>query len=75
MNEALIERVEAVRQQTGDSLDVFAVRISCTPERLTQALAGEREFTSLQLALVAEIGGKTIERLFNGTEPRRIVRR
>ncbi|MEU9465346.1 XRE family transcriptional regulator [Streptomyces avermitilis] len=49
----------------------FAEKVGLTPDKLSKSLAGVRRFTSLDLALIAEVGGRTVDWLLTGRDPLR----
>jgi Zn-dependent peptidase ImmA (M78 family)/transcriptional regulator with XRE-family HTH domain len=49
----------------------FAEKVGLTPDKLSKSLTGVRRFTSLDLALIAEEGGRTVDWLLTGREPLR----
>ncbi|WP_260334196.1 helix-turn-helix domain-containing protein [Streptomyces beigongshangae] len=49
----------------------FAEKVGLTPDKLSKSLAGVRRFSSLDLALIAEAGGRTVDWLLTGREPLR----
>ncbi len=49
----------------------FARTVGLTPDKLSKSLSGVRRFTSLDLALIAEAGGTTVDWLLTGNEPLR----
>ncbi|MHA5049918.1 helix-turn-helix domain-containing protein [Streptomyces sp. SD15] len=49
----------------------FAEKVGLTPDKLSKSLAGVRRFTSLDLALIAEAGGRTVDWLLTGRDPLR----
>ncbi|MFJ1936716.1 helix-turn-helix domain-containing protein [Kitasatospora sp. NPDC088160] len=73
MDVELIERVRHVISTAGESQAVVAARIGISPDKLSKSLKGARRFTSLELALIAERGGKTVDWLLRGVEPRTVA--
>jgi Zn-dependent peptidase ImmA (M78 family)/transcriptional regulator with XRE-family HTH domain len=71
MPETLQDRVRTVIGQVAASQANFADLIGMTKDKLSKALAGKRRFTSLELALVAEAGGVTVDWLLTGKAPAR----
>ncbi|MEU9880776.1 XRE family transcriptional regulator [Streptomyces phaeochromogenes] len=49
----------------------FAEKVGLTPDKLSKSLSGVRRFTSLDLALIAESGGRTVDWLLTGRAPLR----
>jgi transcriptional regulator with XRE-family HTH domain len=56
----IAERVTQVIEASGLTLDEFARRAGREPSRLRDAVAGQRRFTSLDLALIADFAGVTV---------------
>ncbi|MER5220818.1 helix-turn-helix domain-containing protein [Streptomyces flaveus] len=71
MNETVIDRVRRVMETASTSQAAFAEKVGLTPDKLSKSLAGVRRFTSLDLALIAEVGGRTVDWLLTGREPLR----
>lgn len=71
MNESVIDRVRRVMEAASLSQGAFAEKVGLTPDKLSKSLAGVRRFTSLDLALIAEEGGTTVDWLLTGREPLR----
>ncbi|MFF1788692.1 helix-turn-helix domain-containing protein [Kitasatospora sp. NPDC058243] len=70
MDAGLIERVRQVIGSTGETQAVMAERMGISPDKLSKSLGGKRRFTSLELALIADFGGRTVDWLLRGVEPR-----
>jgi len=70
MDEALIGRVRQIIDETGEQQRVIAERIGIEPSKLTKSLSGARRFTSLELALLANLGGRTVDWLLTGRPSR-----
>jgi hypothetical protein len=51
--------------------DAFAERGRLTPDKLSKSLKGVRRFTSLDLVLITEVSGKTVNWLLTPLEPLR----
>ena len=49
----------------------FAEKVGLTPDKLSKSLSGVRRFTSFDLALIAEAGGRTVDWLLTGHAPLR----
>lgn len=64
--EMLIDRVRAVMDGAVADPAGFAERTRLTPEALAKRLSGERPFSSLDLALIADQGATTVEWLLTG---------
>ncbi|HEX6685497.1 MAG TPA: hypothetical protein VF062_22110, partial [Candidatus Limnocylindrales bacterium] len=71
MSGPLIDRVRAVIQQVAESHTAFAAMVGISKDKLSKSLAGSRRFTSLELALIAEAGGVTVDWLLTGKTPAR----
>ncbi|MBQ0848880.1 ImmA/IrrE family metallo-endopeptidase [Streptomyces sp. BH-SS-21] len=71
MSDSVIDRVRRVIEATSVSQAAFAEKVGLTPDKLSKSLAGVRRFTSLDLALIAEAGGRTVDWLLTGREPLR----
>jgi Zn-dependent peptidase ImmA (M78 family) len=65
-------RVKQVMAASGLSQADFAESVGLDGPKLSKALAGKRRFSSLELALVAEVGGTTVDWLLTGRAPRRL---
>ena len=55
---------------SGRSQSAFAQAIALEPTKLSKALAGTRRFTPLELALIAEEGGRSTDWLLGGAPER-----
>ncbi|MFC1434460.1 helix-turn-helix domain-containing protein [Streptacidiphilus sp. N1-3] len=71
MDETVTGRVRAVIQAASLSQAAFADHIELTPDKLSKSLSGVRRFTSLELALIAEVGQVSVDWLLSGREPLR----
>ncbi|MGC5563177.1 helix-turn-helix domain-containing protein [Streptomyces sp. FR-108] len=71
MPDSVIDRVRRVMEAASMSQAAFAEKVGLTPDKLSKSLAGVRRFTSLDLALIAEAGGRTVDWLLTGREPLR----
>ncbi|MET9968644.1 XRE family transcriptional regulator [Streptomyces sp. NPDC006356] len=71
MDETVIDRVRRVMETASMSQAAFAEKVGLTPDKLSKSLKGVRRFTSLDLALIAEVGGRTVDWLLTGREPSR----
>jgi Zn-dependent peptidase ImmA (M78 family) len=69
MPDPLVDRVRTIIEQVADSHAAFAARIDISKDKLSKSLAGTRRFTSLELALIAEAGGVTVDWLLTGKTP------
>ncbi|WP_030544135.1 XRE family transcriptional regulator [Streptomyces albus] len=71
MSESVTDRVRRVMEAASLSQAAFAERVGLTPDKLSKSLSGVRRFTALDLALIAETGGRTVEWLLTGRKPLR----
>ncbi|MGW3244906.1 ImmA/IrrE family metallo-endopeptidase [Streptomyces sp. NPDC001070] len=71
MDPNVIERVRTVMDAAAMTKAAFARSVGLTPDKLSKSLSGVRRFTSLDLALIAEAGGTTVDWLLTGNEPLR----
>src|SRR5262245_27424022 len=71
MATTLEDRVRTVIEQLGQSHASFAELIGLSKDKLSKSLTGKRRFTSLELALIAEAGGVTVDWLLTGKTPAR----
>ncbi|MFB7289219.1 ImmA/IrrE family metallo-endopeptidase [Actinacidiphila glaucinigra] len=71
MDPHVITRVRTVVEAAAMTKAAFARSVGLTPDKLSKSLSGVRRFTSLDLALIAEAGGTTVDWLLTGTEPLR----
>ncbi|MER6614932.1 ImmA/IrrE family metallo-endopeptidase [Streptomyces xantholiticus] len=69
MEETVSDRVRRVMEAASASQAAFAERVRLTPDKLSKSLSGVRRFTSLDLALIAEAGGTTVDWLLTGRAP------
>ncbi|MDQ0846059.1 XRE family transcriptional regulator [Streptomyces sp. V1I6] len=69
MDETVSDRVRRVMEAASVSQAAFAERVRLTPDKLSKSLTGVRRFTSLDLALIAEAGGTTVDWLLTGRAP------
>jgi len=72
-DDQVIARVNEVIGLSSLTKKDFASVIGIDGPKLTKSLAGNRRFTSLELALVAEQGGTTVDWLLNGDSTRELV--
>lgn len=71
MDPHVITRVRTVMDAAAMTKAAFARSVGLTPDKLSKSLSGVRRFTSLDLALIAEAGGTTVDWLLTGNEPLR----
>ncbi|MEW2321433.1 ImmA/IrrE family metallo-endopeptidase [Streptomyces griseoincarnatus] len=70
MNADLIERVLEVIGKAGPTRAAQAESLGMTPDKLSKSINGTRRFNSLELALLAEAAGTTVDWLLSGRLPR-----
>ncbi len=70
MDEPVIGRIRQIIDKSGEQQQVIAERIGIDPSKLTKSLSGLRRFTSLELALLAQLGGRTVDCLLTGRPSR-----
>lgn len=63
------DRVRRLIEQAGLTQGAFAEQIDVEQTKLSKSLSGTRRFTSLELALIAENRGVTVDWLLTGAEP------
>ena len=66
MDASVIARVRGVLDGLGKTQAQLAEDIATTPDKLSKSLAGTRKFTATELALIAELGGTSVEWLLSG---------
>lgn len=71
MAETLTDRARQIFVDSKLTQRAFAAEIELDPDKLSKALAGKRQFSSLELALIAEAGGRSVEWLITGRAERR----
>ncbi|MEU6082983.1 ImmA/IrrE family metallo-endopeptidase [Streptomyces sp. NPDC047108] len=71
MDETIADRVRAIIGRVAPSQAAFAEVIGITGDKLSKSLGGARRFTSLELALIADTGGVTVDWLLAGRTPAR----
>jgi Zn-dependent peptidase ImmA (M78 family) len=72
-DDPMIARVNEVIERTGLSKKDFASAIGIDGPKLAKALVGKRRFTSLELALAAELGTTTVDWILTGDSTRELV--
>jgi len=70
MSETLTDRVKQVLEDSGLTQRALATEIGLDPDKLSKAIAGKRKFTSLELALIAQTGGRSVQWLITGEAER-----
>ncbi|MDR7381915.1 helix-turn-helix domain-containing protein [Promicromonospora iranensis] len=71
MDTSLPARVRQAIEKSGLTQADFATKVRLTPDKLSKSLNGTRRFTTLDLALIAETAGTTVDWLLTGREPER----
>lgn len=66
--ETTAERVRRLIEESGLAQGAFAERVGIESTKLSKSLNGARRFSSLDLALIAEIGNVTVDWLLTGEE-------
>jgi len=69
----VVARVNEVIERSSLSKKDFAQAIGIDGPKLAKSLVGKRRFTSLELALVAELGATTVDWLLTGDSTRELV--
>jgi Zn-dependent peptidase ImmA (M78 family)/transcriptional regulator with XRE-family HTH domain len=67
------DRVREIIAASGKSQREIAEEIGIDGPKLTKSLNGIRQFSSYELAAIAEIGNRTVEWLLTGAEPKRLA--
>ena len=70
MDTSLLERVRQIIADSGLKQNEIAERIGIDETKLSKSLSGKRKFSSLELALIAQIGDRTVDWLLTGVPPR-----
>ena len=65
----IVARVHEVYRGSGLSKAEFARRIGIDGPKLAKSLTGSRKFSSLELALIADLGSTTVDWLVTGDKP------
>lgn len=71
MGDDLVARVSGVLDATGLKANELAAQIGLDPSKFSKSMNGKRNFTSLELALIAEAGETTVDWLLTGRAQRR----
>ena len=66
MDEQVIGRVREIISKSGKSQRAVAELIEIDETKLTKSLSGKRRFTSLELALLADLGGTSVDWILTG---------
>lgn len=69
----IADRVRDVIQASGLSQRDFGARIGLDESKLSKSLKGIRRFSSVDLARIAELSGRTVDWFVTGTEPQLAV--
>lgn len=72
MSESVVDRVRKVIAESGKSQKEIAEIVDLDASKLSKSLKGVRNFSSYELAAIAELGDRTVEWLLTGQEPRRL---
>lgn len=72
MSESTATRVRQIIEESGKSQKEIAELVDIDASKLSKSLKGVRNFSSYELAAIAELGGRTVEWLLTGKEPRRL---
>lgn len=70
---SIADRVRDVIQASGLSQRDFGARIGLDESKLSKSLKGIRRFSSVDLARIAELSGRTVDWFVTGTEPQLAV--
>jgi len=70
MEDPVVGRVRQIIDETGQQQRTIAERIGIDPTKLSKSLSGNRRFTSLELALLAQLGNRTVDWLLTGASSR-----
>lgn len=72
MSDSLVERVRSVIRGSQLTQSQFADAINLDPTKLTKSLKGRRRFSSLELARIAEVSGRSVDWFLTGYAPERV---
>jgi len=72
MSETIADRVRRLIDESGKTQKEIAKLVDLDQSKLSKSLKGVRNFSSYELAAIAELGGRTVEWLLTGQEPRRL---
>jgi Zn-dependent peptidase ImmA (M78 family)/transcriptional regulator with XRE-family HTH domain len=73
MTSTISGRVQEVLTELNLNQRQLAAQIELDEDKLSKAMNGVRQFSSLELARIAEVSGKTVEWLISGVVPRDVV--
>ena len=65
----IVDRVRELIQRSGLTQKDFAEHIDLEPDRLSKSLSGRRNFSSFELALIAQRSGVTVDWILTGAVP------
>ncbi|MEH3076190.1 MAG: ImmA/IrrE family metallo-endopeptidase [Quadrisphaera sp.] len=68
MDAAATSRVRGVLDALEQTHAEIALEIGSSPDKLSKSLSGTRKFTTTELALIAELGGTTVDWLLTGRQ-------
>lgn len=69
MPSPVIDRVRSVIERVAESQAAFGEMVGISKDKLSKSLSGTRRFTSLELAMIADVGGVTVDWLLTGRAP------
>ena len=69
MDDDILTRVRELIARSGLTQQEFASRIRLQPDKLSKALNGRRQFSSFELAAIADLAGATVDWLLTGHAP------
>ncbi|OYC97222.1 helix-turn-helix domain-containing protein [Microbacterium sp. Yaish 1] len=70
MDEPVIGRIRQIIEESGETQQKVAEKIGIDASKLTKSLSGTRRFTSLELALLAQLGRRTVDWVLTGRPSR-----
>lgn len=73
MTSTISGRVQEILTELNLNQRQLATQIELDEDKLSKAMNGVRNFTSLELARIAEISGRTVEWLISGISPREVA--
>ena len=73
MAQTISDRVREIIAASGRSQREVAEDMGIDGPKLTKSLKGIRQFSSYELAALAELGNRTVEWLLTGAEPKRLA--
>ncbi len=72
MSETIAARVRKIIKASGKSQKEIAELVDLDASKLSKSLKGVRNFSSYELAAIAELGDRSVEWILTGLEPRRL---